>query len=306
MLPFAMQRLTQAVFALLGVSFVVFLSLYLAPGDPALLLAGPQAESSQVEAIRERYRLGDPLILQYTTWLSRVIQGDLGTSFRGGRSVWSDVARAYPISLTLASIALLLAITVGIPAGVLAATRRNTAVDFGIMAGAVAGISIPTFWLALMLVLLFSLELRILPSSGWGTVRHAVLPVFCLSLSSLALIARMTRAVMVETLAQDFVRTARAKGLGEPRIRYGHALANALLPIITIVGLRFGLLAGGAVIIETVFAIPGMGTMIVRGVSARDFPVVQGGVLIIALTISLVNLLVDLLYAALDPRIRYT
>jgi len=305
-LPFAMQRLTQAVFALLGVSFVVFLSLYLAPGDPALLLAGPQAESSQVEAIRERYRLGDPLILQYTTWLSRVIQGDLGTSFRGGRSVWSDVARAYPISLTLASIALLLAITVGIPAGVLAATRRNTAVDFGIMAGAVAGISIPTFWLALMLVLLFSLELRILPSSGWGTVRHAVLPVFCLSLSSLALIARMTRAVMVETLAQDFVRTARAKGLGEPRIRYGHALANALLPIITIVGLRFGLLAGGAVIIETVFAIPGMGTMIVRGVSARDFPVVQGGVLIIALTISLVNLLVDLLYAALDPRIRYT
>lgn len=304
MLRYSVQRLVQSVFTLLGVSLLIFVSLYLVPGDPAVILAGPQAGAAEVEALRERYQLGDPLPVQYVNWLSRILRGDFGASFRGGRPVWSDIARAYPISLSLATWALALAVSVGIPAGVLAATRRNGVVDVVLMTAAVAGISLPTFWLALMLVLYFSLELRWLPSSGWGAPEHYVLPVFCLSLSSLALVARMTRSVMVEALEEDYVRTARAKGLEEWKIRYGHALGNALLPVVTIVGLRFGLLAGGAVIIETVFAIPGMGSMIVRAVSARDFPVIQGGVLMIAVTISLVNLAVDLLYAVLDPRIR--
>jgi ABC-type dipeptide/oligopeptide/nickel transport system permease component len=170
---------------------------------------------------------------------------------------------------------------------------------------AVAGVSVPTFWIALLLILLFAVELRWLPSAGWGTPGHAVLPMFCISLGSLALLARLTRAAMVEVLMEDYIRTARAKGLSEARVRYAHALRNTLLPIVTVVGLRFGALAGGAAIVETIFAIPGLGRLIVASVASRDFPVVQGGVLIVAGLITMVNLGVDMIYAVLDPRIRY-
>jgi peptide/nickel transport system permease protein len=188
---------------------------------------------------------------------------------------------------------------------VVAAVRRDSFVDAAVMSVAVAGMSIPTFWISLLLILLFAVQLRWLPSSGWGTFQHTILPVFCISLSSLALLARLTRSVMVEVLFEDYVRTAKAKGLPEVLVRYRHALRNTLLPIVTVIGLRFGALAGGAAIIETIFAVPGVGRLIVAAVASRDFPVVQGGVLVIALVISIINLGVDLLYVVLDPRIRY-
>ncbi|MGQ0569029.1 MAG: ABC transporter permease [Armatimonadota bacterium] len=305
MLRYAAHRLGAGVVTLVGVSLLVFLSLHLAPGDPAAIIAGPQAGEDEIRSIRQEFQLDDPLPTQYVTWLNRIVHGDFGVSYRGGRPVGPDLATAFPVSLRLALAGLALAVIVGVPAGVLAAVRRDGFVDVTVMSLAVAGISIPTFWIALLLVLLFSVQLRWLPSSGWGTLEHAILPVFCISLGSLALLARLTRSVMVEILFEDYVRTARAKGLPEPVVRYRHALRNTLLPVVTVIGLRFGALAGGAAIIETIFAIPGLGRMIVAAVASRDFPAVQGGVLVIAAVITIVNLSVDLLYVILDPRIRY-
>ena len=305
MVRYIAGRLGGGLLTLLGVSMLVFLSLYLAPGDPAAIIAGPQAGEDEIRMIRERFRFDDPLPIQYANWTARVLRGDFGVSYRGGRPVWPDLAGAFPVSVQLAVGGLAIAVAVGVPAGVLAAVRRDRAADAAVMSLAVAGISIPTFWIALLLVLLFSVQLRWLPSSGWGTLRHAVLPVFCISLSSLALLARLTRSAMVEVLLEDYVRTARAKGLAERLVRYRHALRNTLLPIVTVIGLRFGALAGGAVIIESIFAVPGIGRLIVAAVANRDFPVVQGGVLLIAAVITLVNLGVDLAYVLLDPRITY-
>jgi ABC-type dipeptide/oligopeptide/nickel transport system permease component len=305
MLRYTAGRLGGGLITLLGVSVVVFLSLHLAPGDPATIIAGPQASEDEIRQIREQFRLDDPLPTQYGNWAARIARGDFGVSYRGGRPVWPDLASAFPVSVQLALGGLGLAILIGVPAGVLAAVRRDGIADAAVMSVAVAGISLPTFWISLLLILLFSVELRWLPSSGWGTLRHAILPVFCISLSSLALLARLTRAAMVEVLFEDYVRTARAKGLAERIVRYRHALRNTLLPIVTVIGLRFGALAGGAVIIESIFAVPGVGRLVVVAVSNRDFPVVQGGVLLIAAVITLVNLSVDLAYVFLDPRITY-
>jgi peptide/nickel transport system permease protein len=305
MLRFAASRLAAGVFTLFGVSVLVFLALHLAPGDPAVIIAGPQAGEDEIRAIREQFHLDDPLPVQYLSWAGRILRGDFGVSYRGGRPVGPDLGSAFPVSVRLALAGLAFAVAVGVPAGVLAAVRRDGFVDVTVMSLAVAGVSIPTFWIALLLILFFSVQLRWLPSSGWGTFQHAILPVFCISLSSLALLARLTRSAMVEVLMEDYVRTARAKGLSELRVRYAHALRNTLLPIVTIIGLRFGALAGGAAIIETIFAVPGLGRMIVASVASRDFPVVQGGVLIIAAVITVVNLAVDLTYLILDPRIRY-
>jgi ABC-type dipeptide/oligopeptide/nickel transport system permease component len=304
-LRYTAGRLGGGALTLLGVSILVFLALYLAPGDPAAIIAGPQAGEDEIRAIRERFRLDDPLPVQYANWASRLVRGDFGVSYRGGRPVWPDLAGAFPVSVQLALGGLVIAVILGVPAGVLAAVRRDGVADATVMSLAVAGISIPTFWIALLLVLLFSVELRWLPSSGWGTLRHAILPVFCISLSSLALLARLTRSAMVEVLLEDYVRTARAKGLAERLVRYRHALRNTLLPIVTVIGLRFGALAGGAVVIESIFAVPGVGRLVVAAVANRDFPVVQGGVLLIAAVITLVNLGVDLAYVVLDPRITY-
>jgi ABC-type dipeptide/oligopeptide/nickel transport system permease component len=304
-LRYTVGRLAAGLFTLFGVSILVFLSLHLAPGDPAAIIAGPQAGADEIQAIRRQFQLDDPLAVQYLNWVRRILRGNFGVSYRGGRPVGRDLSSAFPVSVQLALAGLGFAVVVGVPAGVLAAVRRDGATDVAVMSLAVAGISLPTFWLALLLILLFSVQLRWLPSSGWGTLAHAVLPAFCISLSSLALLARLTRSAMVEVLLEDYVRTARAKGLAERRVRYTHALRNTLLPIVTVIGLRFGALAGGAAIIETIFAVPGLGRLIVTSVATRDFPIVQGGVLIIAAVITVVNLTVDLLYIVLDPRIRY-
>jgi ABC-type dipeptide/oligopeptide/nickel transport system permease component len=304
-LRFTAGRLATGLLTLLGVSVLVFLSLHLAPGDPAAIIAGPQAGEDELRLIRQQFRLDDPVPIQYLNWAGRVLRGDFGVSYRGNRPVGPDLRTAFPVSLQLALAGLAFAVVIGVPAGVLAAVRRDGFADAAVMSLAVAGVSLPTFWIALLLILFFAVELRWLPSAGWGTLSHAVLPVFCISLSSLALLARLTRSAMVEVLMEDYVRTARAKGLAEASVRYTHALRNTLLPIVTIVGLRFGALAGGAAIIETIFAIPGLGRLIVASVASRDFPVVQGGVLLIAGVITAVNLGVDLIYVILDPRIRY-
>lgn len=305
MFRFTVGRLGGGGLTLIGVSILVFLSVHLAPGDPAAMIAGPQASEDEIRVIRERFQLDDPLPTQYFNWAARIVRGDFGISYRGGRPVWPDLASAFPVSVQLALGGLAIAVAIGIPAGVLAAVRRGRVADAAVMSLAVAGISIPTFWISLLLILLFAVHLRWLPSSGWGSLSHAILPVFCISLSSLALLARLTRTAMIEVLLEDYVRTARAKGLAERMVRYRHALRNTLLPIVTVIGLRFGALAGGAVIIESIFAVPGVGRLIVAAVANRDFPMVQGGVLLVAAVISLVNLGVDLAYLVLDPRSRY-
>lgn len=305
MFAFIMRRSLEGALTVFGLSLLVFLSLHLAPGDPAALIAGDQAREEELVVIRQRYGLNDSLPVQYWNWAARVLRGDFGISHRGDRPVGPDLARAFPISMSLALGGLAVAVAVGIPAGVLAAVRRDGLLDLSIMALAVAGMSMPVFWVSLLAILLFSLRLGWLPSSGWGTLPHFILPILSVSLASLALLARMTRSLMVELLLEDFVRTARAKGLPSRVVFYRHALRNALPPLATVIGLRLGLLVGGAVITETVFAVPGLGRMIVQAVNQRDFPVVQGGVLLIALAVIVINFAVDLMYLLLDPRIRY-
>ena len=305
MFAFIIRRSLEGALTVFGLSLLVFLSLHLAPGDPAAMIAGDQAREEELVVIRQRYGLNDSLPLQYWNWVARVLRGDFGTSHWGDRHVGPDLARAFPISMSLALGGLAVAVAVGIPAGVLAAVRRDGLLDLSIMGLAVAGMSMPVFWVSLLAILLFSLRLGWLPSSGWGTLPHFILPILSVSLASLALLARMTRSLMVELLLEDFVRTARAKGLASRVVFYRHALRNALPPLATVIGLRLGLLVGGAVITETVFAVPGLGRMIVQAVNQRDFPVVQGGVLLIALAVIVINFAVDLMYLLLDPRIRY-
>jgi len=305
MFAFIIRRSLEGALTVFGLSLLVFLSLHLAPGDPAAMIAGDQAREEELVVIRQRYGLNDSLPLQYWNWVARVLRGDFGTSHWGDRPVGPDLARAFPISMSLALGGLAVAVAVGIPAGVLAAVRRDGLLDLSIMGLAVAGMSMPVFWVSLLAILLFSLRLGWLPSSGWGTLPHFILPILSVSLASLALLARMTRSLMVELLLEDFVRTARAKGLASRVVFYRHALRNALPPLATVIGLRLGLLVGGAVITETVFAVPGLGRMIVQAVNQRDFPVVQGGVLLIALAVIVINFAVDLMYLLLDPRIRY-
>jgi peptide/nickel transport system permease protein len=305
MIAYLSRRVVEGALTIVGLSLLVFLSLHLAPGDPASLIAGNQAREEELAVIRRQYGLDDPLPLQYWNWVTRVVRGDFGVSHWGERPVGPELARAFPISITLALGGLAVAVVLGIPAGVLAAVRRDGFLDLSIMGLAVAGMSMPVFWISLLLILLFALRMGVLPSSGWGTVSHAILPVFSVSLASLALLARMTRSLMVELLLEDFVRTARAKGLAARIVFYKHALRNALPALVTVIGLRLGLLVGGAVITETVFAVPGLGRMIVQAVNQRDFPIVQGGVLLIALAVIVINFAVDLLYLILDPRIRY-
>ena len=305
MLAYVARRLLQAIVTMVGITILVFLSLHIAPGDPAVLIAGDEASQEDLQRIRAYYGLDKPLPVQYLSWAWGIVNGNFGTSHRGGAPVGPDLLAAFKVTLILSAGALALAVGIGIPVGLIAALRRDGLFDLTVMGLATLGMSMPVFWVSLVLVLQFSLRLGWAPSAGWGTFRHFVMPALALSLTSLALIARMTRATMVEVLLEDYVRTARSKGLRDMLVLFKHALPNALPPVVTIIGLRFGLLVGGAVITETVFAVPGAGRLVVQGVSQRDFPVVQSGVLVIALMVSVISLLVDLSISILDPRIRY-
>lgn len=305
MFDYILRRALVAIPAILGVVVIVFAMVRLAPGDPALLLAGEFADRATVERVRVRFGLDRPVHEQFVVFVGSLATGDLGRSTRTNREVTRDLATYFPNTLELAFGAILIALAIGIPAGVISAVYRNTWIDGVTTFLALLGVSMPVFWFGLLAILFFSVNLGWFPVSGRGTFRHLVLPAITLGVSSTAIIARMTRSSMLEVLSQDYVRTARAKGLLNRRVVAKHALRNALVPVVTIGGLEFGRLMGGAVLTETVFTWPGIGRLLVDSILARDYPVVQGAVLLIATAFIVVNLLVDLIYGLIDPRIRY-
>jgi peptide/nickel transport system permease protein len=312
---FLARRLLHLGPVLLGVSVIVFLVLHLAPGDPAEVMLGANANKEDLDRLRVQLGLDQPLYVQYLTWIGHVARGDLGRSIWMKRPVLGEVLERFKATLVLTGTALFLSTLGGITLGIVSATQPNSLLDRCSAVASLFGASMPVFWLGIVLMVIFSLWLGWLPASGMyapyggGSLRdllaHLVLPAVTLAAASITIIARLTRATMLETLGQDYVRTARAKGLGERMVVWRHALKNALIPIVTVVGVQAGYLLGGAVLTETVFAWPGVGTLVVQGILARDVPLVQGGVLVIALSFVLVNLAVDTLYAWLDPRIKF-
>lgn len=298
------RRLVQMIPVLLGVVFLVFLMLHLVPGDPAIIMAGERASPEQLELMRERLGLNEPLVVQYVEYLGNALTGDLGQSVRNDRPVTQEIFQGrYWTTLQLAGMSVLLAIFIGVTAGVVSAVWRYSVADTVIMLIALFGLSMPNFWLGIMLIFWFSVQIPILPAAGWGDMAQAVLPVITLGTGGAAVIARMTRSSMLEVINQDYIRTARAKGVREAVVISKHALRNALIPVVTVVGLQFGFFLGGSVLTETVFAINGLGRMMVGAISSRDFPVVQGGVLVASVSFMVVNLVVDVTYKFLNKRI---
>jgi peptide/nickel transport system permease protein len=300
---YLLRRLAQSFLVLFGVSLVVFFILYLT-GDPALVLLPPEASAEDVRRFREAMGFNDPFIVQYGRFLAGAVRGDFGQSIRHGEPAFHLVVERMPATFELAGAGLLIALTLAIPAGIISAVRRNTAADYVSTVVALLGQSMPTFWLGIMLILVFSVQFNLLPSSGRGGLAHLVLPAITLGLFTTARITRLTRSGMLEVLNQDYIRTARAKGVSTPPIVWKHALKNAAIPIVTIVGIELGTLLGGSVITETIFAWPGVGRLSVQAIYNRDYPVVQAAVFLLATTFVLVNLIVDVIYTYLDPRIR--
>lgn len=305
MLTYILKRLLAMIPVLAGVSILLFFMLRMLPGDPAQVLAGQMASPQEIETIRRQLGLDRPVHEQYLSYVSRLARLDLGRSARTQNPVIEEIWARLPNTVLLAVVAIVLACLFGIPAGIISAARPYTWLDYLVTLVGLFGISMPVFWLGLMLVVLFSVVLRWLPAGGTGSWQHVVLPSVTLASFVVAFIARMTRSTMLEALQQDYTTTARSKGLRENAVVIKHALRNALIPIVTVVGLQFGLLLGGAVLTETVFAWPGIGRLIVDSILARDYPVIQGTILVFGLLYIFVNLAVDLIYAVIDPRIRY-
>jgi len=312
MLEFVVRRSFVSLITLLLISVIVFTGVRMIPGDPARVLAGIDADAAGLEEIREKYGLNDPVAVQYVRWLGLGLSGDFGESIRTRQSVGRMVAGKLPITLELACLSILVALAIAIPAGVLAAVRRNTAWDLLASAVSLSGVSVPNFWLGIMLILLVSVRLGWLPASGYvspvddvlGNLTRMIMPALVLGTGLAAVLMRQTRNSMIEVLSADYVRTARAKGLAQRAVVLRHALRNGLIPVVTILGLQMGALMGGAVVTEQIFVIPGFGRLIVEAVFTRDYPVVQGVVLITASSYVLINLLVDVSYSLLNPRIR--
>jgi peptide/nickel transport system permease protein len=300
---YLLRRCLQSLLVLFGVSFVVFFILYLT-GDPAMVLLPPEATPEDIRRFREAMGFNDPFIVQYGRFLAGALRGDFGQSIRHGESAFHLVVERMPATFELAGAGLAIALCLAIPAGIVSAVRRNTAADYISTVVALLGQSMPTFWLGIMLILVFSVQFNLLPSSGRGGIQHLILPAITLGLFTTARITRLTRSGMLEVLNQDYIRTARAKGVSNPPIVWKHALKNAAIPIVTIVGIELGTLLGGSVITETIFAWPGVGRLSVQAIYNRDYPVVQAAVFLLATTFVLVNLLVDVIYLYLDPRIR--
>jgi peptide/nickel transport system permease protein len=308
------QRVLSLMPVLLGVTLLVFLIMQLAPGDPAQIMLGPKATESSLAQLRHELGLDQPLHIQYGRWLTRVLQGDWGRSIQVKREVLPFIVERFRNSIYLMLLAVLIACVAGIPAGILSAVRQYTIGDRLAMILVLMGFSVPVFWLGIILQILFGLKLGWLPVSGLQSagqtglgdlMLHLILPAVALATGATAIIARMTRSSMLEVIRQDYIRTAWAKGLAERLVINRHALKNALIPVITIVGLQVGYLLGGDILVETVFSYPGIGLAMVNGILARDFPLVQGAILLVASSYVLVNLAVDVAYAYLDPRIHY-
>ena len=312
MTEFLVRRAFISAVTLVLISLIVFTGVRMIPGDPARVMAGTDADAAGLEEIREKYGLHDPIPLQYLRWVGLALRGDLGESIRTRQSVAWTVAIKVPITVELACLALLIALSLAIPAGVIAAVRRNTAWDVLASAVSLCGVSIPNFWLGIMLILLVSVRLGWLPASGFvplfegpvANVKRMLMPALVLGTALAAVLMRQTRNAMIEVLSADYIRTARSKGLAGFAVVVRHALRNALIPVVTILGLQMGALMGGAVVTESIFVLPGFGRLIVEAVFTRDYPVVQGVVLITASSYVLINLLVDVSYTVLNPRIR--
>ena len=309
------RRLLVAIPVVILLSILVFALLYLMPGDPALAILGQDASQENLEALREELGLNRPAIVQYLSWAGRAIQGDLGKtlSFRPNIPVSEEIIRRLPVSLELMGIALLIAVFVGMTMGVIAALHRNSPLDLVVTGLSVSGIAMPSFWLGILLILLFGVKLRLLPVSGFVPIsesltenlRHMILPAGVLGFAIAALVARFARSEVLEVLGQDYIRTARAMGLYERIIIMRHVLRNALIPVVTLLGILIGRMVSGAVVLETLFALPGIGRLMVNGVFNRDLPLVQGTVLLVSISVVISNLLVDIAYGYLDPRIRH-
>lgn len=299
------RRLLLAIPTLWLTLTLIFIIFRLVPGDPAQLVAGEMAPQQIVDQIRQEMGLDKPLWYQYGQYLINTAKGDLGVSKVFGQKASAQLKLRIPKTALLAVTAMLLAVAVGLPAGVISAVRRNSIWDYSSMFGAIIGVCLPSFWLGLMLIILFSVELRLLPTAGASSWKHLILPSVTLAANQMAVIARMTRSSMLEVVSLDYVRTARAKGLSERVVILRHALRNALIPTLTVIGVQFGLLLGGSIIVETVFAWPGLGQLMIDSVRMRDYPLVQGVALVFAATFLAINLTVDVLYAYLDPRVRY-
>ncbi len=304
MLRYVTKRVLVTIPVLLGVTLIIFTMMYFTHGDPARLILGDTATDAEVEALREEMGLNDSFIERYIAYLKGLFVGDLGTSYITGLPVSAEIAARLPVTAKIALLSCLFAIIVGIPVGILSAVKQYSFIDNLTRVLALLGLTMPNFWLALMLVLLFSVKLGWLPASGLYGPLYYIMPIISISAVSVATITRMTRSSMLEVIRQDYIRTARAKGLSEGTVIFKHALKNALIPIITVIGIQFASGLGGAVVNEQVFAIPGVGKMMVDAIKARNYPMVQGGVLVLALMFSILNLLIDLLYAFVDPRIR--
>ncbi|MCP5150425.1 MAG: ABC transporter permease [Ectothiorhodospiraceae bacterium] len=313
MIRYIINRLLISIPVLFLVSLISFSIMQLVPGDPAVLIAGLSATPAEVEQVRIQLGLDKPFHVQLLSWYGNMLDGNLGTSLLLGRDVLEVTLERLPVSFSIALYALVLTVAVGIFSGIVAALRQNTWVDQIVMTIALVGVSLPNFWLALMLVILFAVQLGWLPSSGYvdfredlvGWFQAATLPAVSLAMLQMGLLARITRSTMLEVLRQDYIRTARAKGLPHYRVVGKHALKNVMIPVITVLGIIFSLLLSGSVVIETIFSIPGMGSLLGSSILRRDYPVIQGGLLFVATMLLLLNLVVDVLYAYFDPRVRY-
>jgi peptide/nickel transport system permease protein len=311
-LDFLARRLAISAVTFLLITLIVFTGVRMIPGDPARVMAGTDADEAGLQEIRAKYGLNDPIPVQYVRWLALALRGDLGESIRTREPVVKTVAMKLPITMQLAAFALVIAIGIAIPAGIFSAIRRNTAWDLLANAVSLCGVSIPSFWLGIMLILFLSVRLHVLPASGFvpffddplGNLQRMIMPAFVLGAALAAVLMRQTRNSMIEVLSANYIRTAYSKGLAERVVVFRHALRNGLIPIVTILGLQMGTLMGGAVVTEQIFVVPGFGRLIVEAVFTRDYPLVQGVVLITASAYVLINLLVDVSYSLMNPRIR--
>jgi len=304
MLPYLLKRLWHTVFVVVGISVISFFFIHLS-GDPVMLMLPGDASHAEIEALREQMGFNDPLYMQYLRFAWQAVRGEFGNSLYYKVPAMELILERLPASLELALAAMVIALVVAVPVGIVSAVRRGSLLDMGSMLGALFGLSMPHFWLGIMMILLFSVKLGWLPTSGRGTLAQLVMPSIALGLSLMAMFARLTRSVMLEVLSLDYIRTARSKGLREWVVISKHAFKNALIPIVTVAGMQFGFLLGGTVIIETVFAWPGVGRLVIQAIFNRDYPLVQSIVLVLALIFVAVNFLVDMLYMYLDPQISY-
>ncbi len=314
MLTIILRRVLTLAPVLLAISFVAFLLLALIPGDPAMMMLGADASRDALEALRERLGLNRPLLERFVWWLGNAVRGDLGDSLYQNRPVIELITARLPVTLMICALASLISIVVGLSAGIISAVKRNSWIDHVVRVVSLIGLSMPDFWLGLLLILLFSITWQVFPLTGYvsigqdffGGLKFLVLPSLALGLTLGGFLTRLTRSSLLEVLSADYVRTAKSKGLRQSRVVLRHALGTALLPLVTIVGLNFGRLLGGAVVIESVFSLPGIGRLIVLGITQRDFPIVQAAVLYVAALYTIINLLTDITYMVLDPRVRYS